>query len=80
MSDVSLLLVSLTHTPVIKAEELMKEYIGKPDSEFRVDMVEDALVDGKRKNQITEKEYDVIAKKKGEDKLLAAYNVLRIHG
>ena len=58
----------------------MKEYIGKPDSEFRVDMVEDALVDGKRKNQITEKEYDVIAKKKGEDKLLAAYNVLRIHG
>ena len=63
-----------------KAEEFMKEYIGKPDSEFRVDMVEDALVDGKRKNQITEKEYDVIAKKKGEDKLLAAYNVLRIHG
>ena len=64
---------------VRKAEEFMKEYNGKPDSEFRVDMVDDALATGKQKGQISQKEYDIIAKKKGEDKLLAAYNVLRIH-
>ena len=63
---------------VRKAEEFMKEYNGT-ESEYRGDMVDDALATGKQKGQISQKEYDIIAKKKGEDKLLAAYNVLRIH-